>query len=70
MLFLNYLMTVLPERQIMANIEKVDVDRDYTNLKLTHYTTQFIAIIMHSTLYFCNHDLTHNPYIATKLWDL
>lgn len=30
LLFLNYLMTVLPERQIMANMEKIDVDRDFT----------------------------------------
>lgn len=39
LLFLNYLMTVLPERQIMANMEKIDVDRDYSNFVLQNIET-------------------------------
>lgn len=32
-------MTVLPERQIMANMEKIDVDRDYSNFVLQNIET-------------------------------
>ena len=34
LILLHYIMTLLPERQIMANMKKVDVDRCYMNWKI------------------------------------